>query len=597
MPRVRIVVFALLITAAAAQVRAQEPGAEILLETQSLETGEVAGGQLVVRNTAQPDAPTLKAPPGLALEVTSTMPSTSTRMSIINNRRSQQTTYTYSFRVTAITPGAYTFGPFDITADGKTYRTNELKVVVNPPSEVRRADGDALVFARISVDPTTLYVTESFTATLQIGIRKVERRGRPVELDMLRGVLDLGASELSIFAGGTARRSETTLNDSSAQPHRYDLFTVGQTIRAEQVGEIRVGPVFLKANYPTDVRQNVFGSFEAARTTRETARADGVTVTVKGPPDEGRPKHFSGAIGRFGFKVSAAPTRVTQGQPITLSIVVVGSPLEGVPVPSLVDYPELSSRFDFVSDDTPGDIENNTKTFRKALFPRQPGEQTIPPMAFSYFDLDRKSYVTITSDPITIQVDPRTDDGGSRFGNGEAEIDNHAGLTVLTGGLSPNYADPSSLLVGQSLPGAGVFALVGGVPPILFAAAALISRRRHRLERDPGYARRRRAAAAARAALAKARRETDTSRRLQLTARAIAGYIADRLDLPGESLTLTEAAESLDRLNLPPDLHASVVEFLNSGETLRYAPVDVADPRLADVRRVESWITQMEGVR
>lgn len=595
MRRLRLALIGLLLGAAAAQ--AQDPGAEILLESQNLETGEMVGGQLVVRNTGQPDVPAMKAPPGLELEVTSAMPSTSTRMSIINNRRSQQTTYTYAFRVTAIKAGAYTLGPFDITADGRTYRTNELKVVVKPPSAARRADGDALVFARITVEPTTLYVTESFTATLQIGIRKVERRGRLVDMDMLRGVLDLGSSELSIFAGGTARRSETTLNDSTAQPHRYELFTVGQTIRAEQVGEIRVGPVFLKANYPTELRQNVFGSFEAVRTTRETARADAIVVTVKGPPDEGRPKHFSGAIGRFGFKVSAAPTRVTQGQPITLSIIVIGSPLEGVPAPSLADYPELASRFDFVSDDAPGEIENNTKTFRKALFPRQVGEQTIPPMAFSYFDLDRKSYVTISSDAITIQVDPRADDGGSRFGSGETESDNHAGLTLLTGGLSPNYADPSGLLVGQSLPSTGVFALVGAAPPALFAAAALISRRRHRLERDPGYARRRRAAASARAVLAQARRESDPARRAQVAARAVTGYVADRLDLPSESLTLTEAAESLDRLRLPPDLAAAVVEFLRFGETVRYAPVDASDPRLADASRIESWITQMEEVR
>ena len=151
----------------------------------------------------------------------------------------------------------------------------------------------------IEVEPRSLYVTEEYTATLTIGIREVKLGDRTLDIDLLGRVLDQGQSQLSIFPGGDLRQSKRWLPDSRGERHRYGVFTVTKQIRAEEVGAVHVGPVFLKANYPTRVRRGFFGRYEVTSARRETARADAVTVEVKGPPEEGRPADYTGAIGRF----------------------------------------------------------------------------------------------------------------------------------------------------------------------------------------------------------------------------------------------------------------------------------------------------------
>ena len=579
----------------AATAAAQEGTIELRVDTRVLEVGEAVNVQLVCTNTGRPDTPKALVPEGLELALAYSTPSSRSRVNVINNQMSQWTEYTYPMRLTAVKPGTYMLGPVTVEADGKEYSTEPVRIIVKDVEVTSEARGDQYIFTELDVEPRSLYVTESYTAALTIGIRKVEIGGRIYEMNLLRDVLDTRGSQLSIFADGRAGSSERQLADSSGRRHTYEVFRVSKTIRTEEVGQVRIGPIFLRANYPTALQRGWFGRREIARARKETARAEAIIVDVKAPPEEGRPADFTGAVGRYHLEVTAKPTRVEQGKPVTLTVAISGNPIEGIAGPDLSKYAELASRFDYAKDELVGDIEHGKKAFRRAVFPKREGEQTIPPISWSYFDPRTERYVTLTSAPTAIIVDPPT--GGSKTIElaGDAAIRNGTTLTVLTGGISPNYVDADWVLGNQTL------ALTTGwiasliVPPLAWLILTLTTRHRARLRTDIGLARRRRARRNARALLNRAVRDGRADHEFNALADVLKDYLSDRFNLPPGELTPTEAMTVLTEHGADDATAGEVAEFLETCNAARYVPGAVGTTsadQAADNNR--AWIKRIE---
>jgi len=591
----------LAIFSASEAVVAQESSAQLQLESTTLEVGEAVDGQLILTNTGEPEPPTLTAPPGLDVRFTNPTPSQSSQISIINGRRSQRVTYIYSLRVTAQKEGVYTLGPIVISAGGASLQTNALNITVKPTSTAALALGDQYMFAKIDVTPTSLYVTQSFTAKLTIGIRKVEIDGRVTDVGSLLQFVDGGASDLSVF-GTRFSSSEMSLNDSAGVRHPYALYQTSTEIRAEEIGIYQVGPVFFKMNYPLALRRGFFNSIEASRSRKETARAPVVEVQIKGAPDQGRPADFGGAIGRYAFKVDVKPTRVEQGRPFTLSLSISGSPLSGVAGPDLAKYPELVSRFDFASDELTGDTEGGAKVFRRAIFPKQQGEQTIPALSWSYFDPATERYVTLTSEPIAVTVDPPAP-GSSPLPN-LSELNGRNGerksLTLVTGGIAPNYVDPAEVLADHTaaLDPIETAGWLGG-PPVLWLGVTLVTRHRRRLRLDSGFARARSAKRAAADRINLALRQSDPALQWTGLAHALTGFVSDRLNLPPGEMTPAEFRDALRPRGLDPAVLDEMTDFLDRCDAARYAPGAVGDSSPAQMKdRLRTWFDRIErGVR
>lgn len=578
---------------------AQQRGVELKLEAHTLELGEAINVQIVCTNTGPPGTPEASVPAGLDLKLISTTPSSSSFTQIINGRRSQKTTYTYSMRLTGLKAGTYTVGPIDVEADNTTYRTQPVRVVVREGDTISTPQGDRYVFAEIDAQPRSLYVTEAITARLTIGIRKVEINGRPFEIDLLRKVLDQGRSQFSVFSDGSVRKTERWLKDSNGTRHRYEVFHVTKQVRAEQIGDNTIGPVFLKANYPTKIRRGFFGGHEVSSTRRETARAEGITVEVKAPPEQGRPPDYAGAIGRFSMRVTAKPARVEQGQPVTLAISITGSPLEGVAGPDLTSQPELASRFDYTGEELVGDLEGGAKVFRRAIFPKQVGEQTIPPLSWCYFDPRDERYVVVTSDPIRITVDPPTATQTTITLLDETESQlQKTSLTVLSGGISPNFIRPGAVLADQSfaLTGSWIASLV--LSPLAWLIVSVTARHRARLRADETFARRRRARREARAGISRALSNGDPAQQLHGLAESMTGYLSDRFGLGPGTLTPGEVRTLLTTHGIQESTAEAIVDFLQTCDAVLYAPGamrTLSVPQAA--AKVSGWIKRIESAR
>lgn len=588
-------VCAILLACLPATVLAQSKGVELKLAQRRIQVGEMVRFQIIFTNTGVPATPEVRSSNGLSIRILNAMPNKNSMTSIINGRRSKKTSYTYTFRLVAKRVGTYALGPFDLTAGGNSYKTAPVTVIVEQPAPVPELRGDRFVYVETQVKPRSVYVTQSVDATLVIGIRKVKIDGRMVQLDLLRKALDFRASSLSVFEGGNAVKSEIWLQGSDGVRNRYEVFKVRVRLRAEEVGPMDIGPVFLAVKYPTALRRGFWGT-DISRARRETATAPKITVEVKPAPAFDRPDDFTGAIGRFTMSVRAKPTRLEQGQPVTLTLALRGAKVGGVAGPRLSANPELASRFDFSSDELIGDVERGAMVFRRAIFPKQAGEQTIPSITWSYFDPVSESYQTLSSEPIALVVDPSSNPSQSQF-----DVTGFAGerglteLTLLSGGISPNYVDVDSVLANQAIALTPSWMAGLVAPPFAWLCAAVVARNRRRSRADSGFGRRRAAPRSARRRIGAALANGSNDDQLTALALVMTGYVSDRFGLPPGELTPQDVAEVLAMRQVDDTLATEIRSFLESCDTARYAPG--AGERVSATqaaRQVRKWIQFIE---
>jgi BatD DUF11 like domain len=589
-----LLLFGVLSTSASAQ----SAGVELRVGAQTIEVGEVVSAQLVCTNTGDPKLPAITTPAGISLELLNSNPSVSSRTSFINGRRSSSKTYTYPLRLTGVKAGTFLLGPYVIEAGGSSYQTKPIRISVRGASATNQPLGDQLVFVKLEVSKTSLYVTESFRATLTIGLRKVYVDGQLLNYDQLLRSVDANASTLGGF-GPQFTPSEIRLTDASGNPHEYLLYRHQRDIRGDEVGTLTVGPIFLKVDYPTSFRRSFWGrGLEPSRTKRVTARADAYSIEVKGPPVTGRPTDFTGAIGRYTIAASAKPNRVTQGQPVTLALTIRGVPIDGVAGPNLSKQPELMSRFEFSTGELRGDVERaSTKVFRRAVFPKQQGEQTIPPIRWSYFDPRSERYVSLHTKAIPITVDPPAGGEVPDFSLADAGDDASNGrLTVLQGGISPNVVSVDLVLDDQAV--AFVPAQIGTIviaPPALYLLMTLLLGHRARLRGDRGYARRRGARGRVRAGISAAINANTATEQTEMLAQALTSFVSDIFNLPPGELTPGDVETILVQNSVDENLTREIVEFLRSADAIRYAPATAEMSTMSETAdRVRRWVDLIE---
>lgn len=568
------------------------------LGTRTLEVGEQVDARLVCLNVEPSSVPEMEIPTGLEISMLSQVPTKSSSVTIFNGVRTERTTYTFPLRIVATKAGEYTIGPIRITSGAQEYKTDPVTMTVRQPDNDSRADGDRLIYVHVDAQPREVFVTQEVVATLRLGIRAVEHRGTHLNIDLFRSVLDSQSSQFSIFPGERPTIQKRWLTDSDGNRHLYEELKIEKTIRADEIGPMKIGPVFVKADYPTSVRRSMFGEYQATQTRKETDRADAITVNVKAPPLEGRPFDFSGAIGRYTLHASATPVRVEKGQPITLTLRLRGQPLEGVAGPDLTVQPGLASRFDFSNEEFLGELEGNMKVFRRAIFPRQEGNQTIPPITWSYFDVHSAEYRTLSTDPIEVVVDPpsTTTQQMTVFGDDPDDARKSQSLTVIRGGLSPNYVDVEKLLADQrfSLTPPWIALIVGS--PVLWLGFTLVARYKRRLQTDAGFARRKGAARRAMSRVREAEQQASQPDRAAMLGEALTEFVADRFNLSGGHRTPAEIEILLEQHGASRELVTQVSEFLSTCEHARYASA-LGDGMLpADAgQRIQRWIKSIEA--
>lgn len=153
----------------------------------------------------------------------------------------------------------------------------------------------------------------------------------------------------------------------------------------------------------TSSRMGFFGQYDEEEIMIPVEGAKELTVEVLPLPERGRPKDFTGLIGKLRLKVEATPTELKEGDPLTLTI-----SIENIN-DYLFELPPFSQQEPFFSqfripDAAPGKIENGNKIFIQTIRPLTKEVNSIPSISLNYYDTQNHRYSFLKSDPIPLTV-------------------------------------------------------------------------------------------------------------------------------------------------------------------------------------------------
>lgn len=527
---------------------------------------------------------TIRLAPGIA------NPSLQQIQTFVNGRHSAREVYTYYFEALPARSGRLTLPSFSRVDNGTTYTTRPINVTVRPRT------GPRLMFCKVLAERDTVFVGEPVRLTLEIWVRKFSqaRIGTLDEVSMWQLGFN-GASQLGVFANiasGADVRDET-IADANGAPHPYHVYSLKAIVRPETPGPLDLGNIVIAWSYPVELARALLRRYDHIQQPRLLrAVPEAPRLVVKAIPTEGCPPDYNGAIGQFTVRATAKPTTVTVGDPITLTITVVGNvPLDQLSAPRLNQVAALTRDFSISDESLAGDVLGDRKNFTLTIRALSEDVKEIPPIPFSYFNPRNEKYETVHTRPIPLTVQPPKrlallpmPDASAAGANERARI------SETSDGLLANVADADLLLADHRGGfGAGSMVLLGSMPG-LYAAAWLVMRRQDRLRADTGLRRRTQAYDRARKALkAAAAGRGDVG---DAVFAALTGYVADRFNAPAAGITRDEAIRLLDARQTPAPVRDGVNALLEQIEFARYAGASATDGAAAHAAL--KWLDELE---
>jgi len=378
------------------------------LSNDQAHVGEAVQLMVTVRGARGADVPQSLSVNGLRINLAGR----STQFEMRNFKMSSTLTYTYV--VVPQFEGEFTIPSFDVQIEGKTFRTQEMKLTVSGGVQVPQGG------ATIPSGPLPAGADEGepFFAELVLSKKKVfVGEVVPVELRFYFNSRFGGQTDETPHFGGEGftvqKFSNSVRREQVVNGTNYVVFSFQSAITAVKSGTLELPEATLNARLQMPGRapqgfDDFFNNFPIPQgmftETRDVAlKTEPVKLEVLPLPKDGRPEDFSGAVGKFDMEVTASPRKVSGGEPVTLRVTVSGQGnFEGMGAPVLTGdegwrtYPPSDK---FQSADSIG--FTGEKTFEFPIIAREDQTKT-PGVGFSYFDPSSEKYVQLTREPLEV---------------------------------------------------------------------------------------------------------------------------------------------------------------------------------------------------
>src|SRR5690606_29714695 len=239
----------------------------------------------------------------------------------INGRRTYSKTY--SFFLEPKGRGKYTIGQAEITVEGEVYKTSPIQVEVTAAVDTP-TDGDNLDFVAsenlhlvAEISNANPYLNEAITVVykLYVSERISVSNWREVDNPTFK---DFWSQNIDI------RQLKIEKGQFQGEPYRFVILRK-TILYPQKTGELEIEPLTLSVavDVPSD-RRDIFGG-RLYKTVEKTVAAGRNTIKVKPLPDAGKPADFTGAVGKFDFKVIPGNTELAATESTTVKVEVTGN--------------------------------------------------------------------------------------------------------------------------------------------------------------------------------------------------------------------------------------------------------------------------------
>jgi hypothetical protein len=524
-------------------------------------------------------------PPSLSDFMVLSGPNQSTSMQFINGAMSQSVTFSYILQPRK--EGTFKIEPATIESGGRVVASNSLSLTVTAGGQGSRQNqgqddktniSSSNIFIRVVVDKTTVYRGEALVASfllytnvdvINYSINKVPSLNgfwsQDIQLPQQLRLYN------EVYKGVNYRVGE--IKKVVLFPQQSGQLTIdpmeGECIARIQVKRNRSGNPFDIFNDPF-FNDPFFGS-GGIRDVRFAVKSDPVRITVKDlPPNP--PPSFNGAVGRFQIEGSMDKSSVKTNDAVTFRLKVSGrGNLKLTEAPALEVSPDIETYDPKVNDQisTTEKGSSGSRTFEYLIIPRHQGSYPIGPVSFTYFDLDKKDYVTLTTPGYKLDVQRGKDGGSALSHTGKSEF------RVI--GRDIRFIKtrlPSEISAGHDFFGSLTFILLSIIPVIGMATLFIVRRRHLQLNADVTALKSRKATRMARKRLMLANKYLKSGNNdafYEEVARALWGFLGDRLKIPVASLNRETAHAALQKAGVQEDRIQQLITMLDTCEFARYS--------------------------
>jgi tetratricopeptide (TPR) repeat protein len=510
-----------------------------------------------------------------------------TEMRIENGRAT--TSITHRYHVFPQREGNFRLGPFPVDVDGATVDTQALILRVAARGQGTDPAAGSGLTLDIRVGRDDPFVGERVRLTIRLlipdGVRVDDLQFPTVAADgLMVGPVPQPSQRDETIGGRRYRVLHFETHLTPNRPVEVELrAAMGLSVLEQQRG-----------------RRGVFGGMMggvfAERRPLEV-RSDPVMIRARALPTEGRPPGFNGAVGTFDLRVSASPTSVTAGDPITVRVEVVGEgDLSRVQPPRIAE----TEGFRVYDPVVIKDAGEGTRGHEQVVIPRSPEITSLPTLAFSFFDSHEEAYRTVHRGPIDVEVAAAASSQSGVVANGESGRAERApgplGRDIVYIKGSPGaWRD-----IRAEWTRAGRFWAGNALPVAIFALLWWRTREQDLLASNPKLRRFRAAEANARTALASIEAGVGEPSFYDGLARSMAEYLGAKLDLAPGAVDAAGVSRALGRAGYSDSVCRDVEALFAEVEARRYAPAAGADADsralVAQARRIIDAVEQRKDL-
>ncbi len=521
--------------------------------------------------------------------------SSSSSMQIVNGNVTQSVSYAFTYYLQAGTEGSFTVTPARITVNGKTYESNSLTIKVvkaaqNTNSQTNTQQNrqqqnnqtaatvsDKDIFIRSSVSNTNPMIGEQVVVTYKLYFASVAvSQCIPSKLPSNKG---FWAEEFT-KAGTEYKQYRENLNGK-----QYNVAEIRKVVLfPQESGKLNIDP--LEADIVAQVQvqrkrtNSIFDFFDdpfssAYQNIKKTIQSNNITINVKPLPTTNKPADFTGAVGNFTFRSDIDKTETKANEAVNLKFTISGRGNIKLIDKLNINFPPDFETYDPKINDNINKSDNGisgTKTFDYLIIPRNEGVFTIKPVTFSYFDLNKGKYVTLSSPEYTLKVAK----GDGKQTSTTLTSVNQEEIKYIGSDIEHIKIKPMNLnKKGVHFFLSDLYYLLCIIPLMLFVAAIIFRRKHLKLRSNLALLKNRKATKVAKKRLQKAKNYLTTQEREKFyieISLALWGYLSDKFSIPLAGLSMDSVHHALKDKNVKEEITNQFIKILNDCEFARFAP-------------------------
>ena len=530
---------------------------------------------------------------------------------MINGHTSSSSSITYTYIVCATKNGSFTIPPAHVVVGGKTIASNVLNIKVSGSpqsssgsggsSRQRRQDEQGEIrdagsqisgsdlFIKVSANKKRVYEQEPILLTYKVYTL--------VGLTSLRGDMpDLKSfytQEVSL-----PTQKSFSIETFNGRPYRtttwsqYVMFP--QMTGKLQIPSITFEGIVVQQNRNIDPFEAFFNGGSGYIEVKKKIIAPSIDIEVVPLPE--RPAGFSGGVGHFTVSASLSKTETKANDPVSVRITVSGKGNL-----KLVKQPQIELPKDFdkyepkVTDKTKlttAGIEGSM-IYDILIVPRHQGHYEIPPVSLTYFDTTTKSYKTVTSGPLKLDVAKGSGPGSMSDYSGQQDLQELSRdiRYIKTGDVRQQGID-------EFFFGSTAYWITLAIMALVFITLFVIFRQRAIENANVTKRRAGKANKVATKRLKKASKlmaDNKPGEFYDEVLRALWGYVGDKLNIPVEQLSHDNISQRLSDRGVGEETIAQFIGALDECEFERYAPGDPKGNMNKVYEKAMTAIEQIEG--